>query len=354
MSQYRIQPVIMSGGAGTRLWPLSRQATPKQLLPLVSARTMLQETALRLSGDAYAPPLIICGAAHTEQIREQLWAIDLPPAAIITEPVARNTAAVAAVAAAWAAEHNASAQILLAPADHVISDAPAFRRAVAAGAEAARDGAIVTFGIKADRPHTGYGYIRQGAPLSDAVFKIDAFLEKPDRDTAEKYLGSGEYFWNAGIFLFTAGAMVRELQRFNAPILDFAQRALRSGVCNDGVIALDRSEFAQCPAISIDYAVMEKTDKAAVVAPVDAGWSDIGSWTELPVETTAANGGAVAAIDCAGTTVKTDGIFVGAIGLEDMIVVATKDAILIAPRDRAQDVKQIVDRLKEDGRDDLL
>ncbi len=354
MSQYRIQPVIMSGGAGTRLWPLSRQATPKQLLPLVSARTMLQETALRLSGDAYAPPLIICGAAHTEQIREQLRAIDLPPAAIITEPVARNTAAVAAVAAAWTAEHNASAQILLAPADHVIADALAFRRAVAAGAEAARDGAIVTFGIKADRAHTGYGYIRQGAQLGESVFKIDAFLEKPDRETAEKYLASGEYYWNAGIFLFTASAMANELQRLNAPIFDFAQRALRSGACNDDVIALDRSEFEQCPVISIDYAVMEKTDKAAVVAPVDAGWSDIGSWTELPVETTAENGGGVAAIDCAGTTVKTDGIFVGAIGLEDMIVVATKDAILIAPRDRAQDVKQIVERLKEDGRDDLL
>lgn len=351
MTEPIIQPVIMSGGAGTRLWPLSRKAKPKQFLPLVSERTMVQETALRLSGPSYAPPLAICGADHAGHIKDQLGDVGIAPPAVITEPFARNTAAVAAVAAAWTRAENPGALALLAPADHHIREPEAFRAAVAAGTPAAQDGVIVTFGIKADRPHTGYGYIKKGASLDEDVYRVDAFLEKPSLDKARSYLAEGGFYWNAGIFLFSPEAMGAALEAHAPEINDAAFAALRSATCKDGVFALDAEAFARCPSDSIDCAVMEKTDKAAVVAPVDAGWSDIGSWTETP---DGPNAGSVAAIDCANTLIKTDGPFVGAIGLEDMIVVATNDAILIAPRDRAQDVKRIVESLKEQGRDDLL
>ncbi len=350
----RIQPVIMSGGAGTRLWPMSRAARPKQFLPLVTDRSLFQETAARLSGDDdvdFLPPVVIAGAQHAALIRAQLKEIDIEPAAIIIEPIARNTAAVAAVAAAWTERRAKGALTLLAPADHHIANADAFRRAVVAGAAAASKGAIVTFGVRPTEPHTGYGYIEAGAAISSGCAEVAAFREKPDRQTAEHYVNGGRHFWNAGIFLFSPELMAAELAAHAPAILNEASAALDGARLVDGVLVLDATRFAACPSESIDYAVMEKTKRAAVVGPIDVGWSDIGAWTAI-----ASNDGdrRVIAIDCDGAVIRTDGPFIGAIGIKDMIIVATGDAILIAPKSRAQDVKKIVDELKARKREDLL
>lgn len=349
----RIQPVIMSGGAGTRLWPMSRAARPKQFLPLTGATSLFQQTVKRLAGARdidFLAPVIIAGDSHLPHIDAQLAEIGVTPAAIIIEPAARNTAAVAAVAAAWTAKSEPGALTLLAPADHQISDAAAFRASVAKGAAAAAKGAIVTFGINATEAHTGYGYIETGAPIAEGVSEVGAFREKPDRETAEHYLKSGRHFWNAGIFLYAPETMIAELSAFAPAIAREAVSAFDKARVEGAICRLDPEIFANCPSDSIDYAVMEKTKRAAVVHPVDAGWSDIGSWTAL-----APGGDArIAAIDCRDVSIKTDGPFVGAIGLSDLIIVATKDAVLVAPKSRAQDVKAIVDELKRRGREDLL
>ncbi len=346
-----IQPVIMSGGAGTRLWPMSRQSRPKQFLPLTGALSLFQETALRLSGDGYLTPLVIAGAGHARLAREQLGAVGIEPAAIIIEPSPRNTAAVAAVAAAWTANAHAGALVLLSPADHHIADAEAFRAAIERGAATALRGAIVTFGIQPSEPHTGFGYIETGADISDSVFEVAAFREKPDRATAESYLRSQRHFWNAGVFLFAPETMDAELHSFAPTIRKAACAALASGIEADGALTLDPVRFAECPSDSIDYAVMEKTQRAAVVAPINAGWSDIGSWTAL---SSLDADDRIIAIDCKETLIKTDGPVIAAIGVEDLIIIATGDAILVAPRSRAQDVKKIVDELKARKRPDLL
>ncbi len=350
----KIQPVIMSGGAGTRLWPMSRAARPKQFLPLVSDRSLLQETALRLAGDApvrFLDPVIIAGARHAAIIEEQLGEIGVKPAAIIIEPAPRNTAAVAAVAGAWTAAHAQGALALLAPADHHIAKPAAFRLAVGAGAAAAAKGAIVTFGIRPTEPHTGYGYIETGAAISENVAEVAAFHEKPNRQTAEHYLAAGRYFWNAGIFLFDPAVIASELAAFAPEIGRSAAAALSSASREGDIFILNRELFAACPSNSIDYAVMEKTKRAAVVAPVDAGWSDIGAWTAAPASSADMR---IAAIDCEGVVIRTDGPFIGAIGVSDLIIVATGDAVLVAPKSRAEDVKKIIDELKARGREDLL
>lgn len=350
----KIQPVIMSGGAGTRLWPLSRGARPKQFLPLMSDQSLFQETVTRLSGGdsiEYLPPVVIAGAAHAGLIAAQLAAIGVAPAAVIIEPMARNTAAVAAVAGAWTAKHRPGALTLLAPADHHISNAGAFRAAVACGAAAAARGAIVTFGVKPTEPHTGYGYIEAGAPIAAGVAEVGAFREKPDRQTAEHYLKGGRHFWNAGIFLFAPEAMAGELAAFAPTILREAAGALDAAQIDSNTWRLDAECFAACPANSIDYAVMEKTARAAVVGPIDAGWSDIGAWTALSGEIADER---IAAIDCDGVIIRTDGPFIGAVGVSDLIIIATGDAVLVAPKSRAQDVKRIVEELKARGREDLL
>ena len=269
----KIQPVIMSGGSGTRLWPMSRAARPKQFLKLVTDKTMFQETALRVHGENgdYLNPVVIAGRKHGPVVTEQLAEIGIAPAEIILEPCPRNTAAVAAVAACWVARGEEDALILLMPADHHIADAKAFRRAVAAGAEAAKDGYIVTFGIKPKNPHTGYGYIHTGAQLRSSIFEVAAFKEKPALETAKKYLDDGGYFWNAGIFLFSAKAMLDEMERHVPDIRKFASQALDESAMSGAALRLDEPAFEQCPANSIDYAVMEKTEKAAIVAPVGCG-----------------------------------------------------------------------------------
>ena len=349
----KIQPVIMSGGSGTRLWPMSRTARPKQFLSLVTDKTMFQETASRVHDEtgAYLNPVIIAGRKHGAIVTEQLVEIGIAPAEIILEPCPRNTAAVAAVAASWVARGKEDALILLMPADHHIADAGGFRRAVETGAKAAKDGYIVTFGIKPDNPHTGYGYIHTGSKLRDAIFEVAAFKEKPDLETAQKYVDDGGYFWNAGIFLFSAKAMLDELERHAPDIKKYASQALDESVMSGAALRLDEPTFELCPANSIDYAVMEKTEKAAIVAPVDVGWTDIGSWSELDASKT---GDTVVAINSENCVIRTDGPVVGVAGVENLIIVATSDAVLVARRDNAQEVRTIVEELKKRGRKDLL
>lgn len=349
----KIQPVIMSGGSGTRLWPMSRKARPKQFLKLVSDKTMFQETALRVydGNKAFLDPVVIAGGKHGAIISEQLAEIDITPAEIILEPCARNTAAVAAVAAAWAARKDDDALILLMPADHHIPDTNGFKKAVESGAIAAEKGYIVTFGIKPETPHTGYGYIQTGESLFESVYRVAAFKEKPALDTAERYLKDGGYFWNAGIFLFSARAMLSELEKHAPDIKKTATEALEASVMSGSARRLDERVFSTCPADSVDYAVMEKTDKAAIVAPVDVGWTDIGSWSEVASDDANPN---IVQINSKDTIIRTDGPAVAAAGVDNLIIVATGDAVLVVRRDNAQDVRALVKELKNRGREDLL
>ncbi|WP_395077120.1 mannose-1-phosphate guanylyltransferase [Hyphococcus sp.] len=348
-----IQPVIMSGGAGTRLWPLSRRARPKQFLNLVTDKSLFQETVLRLSdgGKQFAAPLIIAGHDHAQLVSEQLAAIDVAPADIILEPCPRNTAAVAAVAAAWGAAENPDAQILLSPADHHIEDANAFRNAITKGAAASTDGRIVTFGIKPVSAHTGYGYIQSAQELSPGVFNVAAFKEKPDAETARSYLESGDFYWNAGIFLFSPNAMLAAMQQHAKDIAVGAVHALEKSARQGAARLLDNAAFSQTASNSIDYAVMEKTDKAAVVAPVDVGWSDIGGWNETA---SAADAGRHLLVNCNDLILHSEGPVIGAVGVDNLIIIATGDAILVARRDCAQDIRKLADELKRRGREDLL
>lgn len=352
MAARKIQPVIMSGGAGTRLWPMSRRARPKQFLPLAGEKTLFQETALRFApGPQFEPPVVIGGAGHVDHIARQLAEIGIAPAAIVTEPCPRNTAAVAAVAAAWTAAGDPDRLILLAPADQHIADAAGFREKVVLGAKAADAGAIVTFGIRAASPHTGYGYIESGEALSPSVFKVAAFREKPDRETAGRYVAGGRHYWNAGIFLFSARAMLEEFDLHAPAIKAAALKALAAAKRDGARVDLDAAAFGACPSDSIDYAVMEKTAKAAVVGPVDVGWSDIGAWSAIGA---GGDDPRVAIADAKNATVRTDGPFVGVVGVDDVVVVATADAVLVVRKDRAEDVKKIVEELKARGREDLL
>lgn len=349
-----IRPVIMSGGAGTRLWPMSREARPKQFLALASDRALFEEALERVrpgADAAFLSPLIIGSWRHAAVMKDQAMRAGISPAAILCEPCPRNTAAVAAVAASWVANAGETALILLMPADHHIADNAAFRRAVMAAAPQAAAGRIVTFGVTPAGPHTGYGYIETGKALDDAVFAVKAFREKPNLRTAQEYAASGRHFWNAGIFLFSARTMLEEFGRMAPEILERASAALKRAEQERGVIKLDTNEFEACPADSIDYAIMEKTGKAAVVAPVDVGWSDVGDWPAVERAGDEAN---VARVDSDGALVITDGPFVGIIGGDDLIVVAAGGAVLVMPKSRAQDVKKIVDELKERGLSDLL
>ncbi len=350
----KIQPVIMSGGSGTRLWPMSRKALPKQFLKLVTDRTMFQDTALRVCGkqdEGYRDPVVICGAGHGAIVAEQLAEIAIQPAEIILEPCPRNTAAVAAIAAAWVARGDEDALILLMPADHHIADDGGFRSAVTLGAKAAEAGNIVTFGIAAQTPHTGYGYIETGEQLFPSVYKAAAFKEKPDRETAERYIKDGRHYWNAGIFLYKASAMLDEMARYAPEIKAAAVNALEKSALSGGALRLDEAAFSACPSDSIDYAVMEKTDKAAIIAPVNVGWTDIGSWSEVASEDNSDN---VICVNAANNIIRSDGPLIAAAGVEDLIIVATGDAVLVARRDNAQDVRAIVEELKKRGLQHLL
>ena len=349
ISTILITPVILSGGAGTRLWPLSRSKKPKQLLALTAEQTLIQLTAGRCTDAArFGPPIIVTNELHADAVTSQLEGH--APAAIILEPVGRNTAPAIALAAFEAAP---SAPLLVMPSDHVIEDVDAFHCAIEAALPLVEAGWMVTFGITPHHPETGFGYIQQGEEIAPGVRKVNAFVEKPDRATAEQYLASGEYFWNAGIFLFRADTYLAAIER-HVPAIGVATRASLDKAARDGVlIRPDAESFLASPSDSIDYAVMEKDDRVAV-APVDMGWSDIGSWDALHALGAGDAGsnvisGDVIAMDTTNCLIRSEGPVVTAVGVHDLIVIATKDAVMILPRGDSQQVKRIVEELKTRG-----
>jgi mannose-1-phosphate guanylyltransferase/mannose-6-phosphate isomerase len=346
-----LQPVLLSGGSGTRLWPLSREAHPKQFLPLVGDDTLLQATWRRVAPLSSAAPLVVANEDHRFLVAEQLRVIGAPRARIVLEPVGRNTAPAIAAAALIACADGGDPLLLVLPSDHVVRDADAFRAAVRAASPAAEAGALVTFGIVPQAPETGFGYIQANA--GEGVRKVLRFVEKPDAATAQGYLDAGGYYWNSGMFLFRASRFLEELGHHRPDILA-AVRAACGHVDPDGeFLRLDREAFAASPSESIDYAVMEKTD-AAMVLPVDIGWNDVGSWSALwDVSEQDADGNArhgdVITIDSRNSYAYARRL-VALVGVENLVVVETDDAVLVAAKDRVQDVKQVVARLKADRR----
>jgi mannose-1-phosphate guanylyltransferase/mannose-6-phosphate isomerase len=356
-----IVPVILSGGTGTRLWPASRESLPKQLLPLVSDRTMIVETALRAPPEAgFAPPIVVCNEAHRFMVGEQLREAGIAGARIVLEPEGRNSAPAIAAAAVLVAETAPDTPLWMMAADAVIADIPALHAAVLAAAAAARAGHVVTFGMAPTAPETGYGYIEAGPPLPGlpGVLAVTRFTEKPDAATAAAFLADGCHLWNSGMFLFTAATLIAELERHAPAVLAAVRNAVAARTTDLDFIRLDRAAFAAAPSISLDYAVAEKTTKAAVV-PASLGWSDVGSWAalwELARKDASGNAaiGNVVVEDSRGSYVRSDGPLVAVLGLEDAVVVATEDAVLAMPRARAQDVKRVVDRLKAAGRKEAI
>ena len=355
--EYRmIIPVILAGGSGTRLWPLSRKLYPKQLLPLVDSNTLVQNTLSRLDGLAdLADPLIICNEDHRFIIAEQMRAMGATPDAIILEPAGRNTAPAVAVAALRALEKDPDGVLLILPADHLIAEPARFHEAVNEAAVHAAKGLLVTFGIVPTAPETGYGYILQGRPLEEGTARaIERFVEKPDLPTAESYVATGEYFWNSGMFLFRADTVLTELERFAPAIVRACRESLAKAARDLDFLRLDRAAFEACPEDSVDYAVMEQTDKGAMV-PLSCGWNDLGSWEALWQAGSKDEGGNVTRGDVVTCDVHDSYLhaetrLLAAVGLRNHIVVETADAVLISPRDRVQEVKKIVDKLKAENR----
>ncbi len=351
-------PVILSGGSGTRLWPLSRTAYPKQFLPLSGELTMLQLTARRVADlpDAL-PPLLVCNEEHRFLAAEQLHAIGITPTGILLEPFGRNTAPAVAVAALAALKRETAPLLLVLPADHLIPDIQAFHRALKQALPAAHAGMLVTFGIVPTAPETGYGYIKAGEPAGvgeEAVFRIDRFIEKPDLATAREYLLFGDYYWNSGMFLLRADRYLEELGQFEPEMVEACRRAVEGARVDTDFVRLQRQAFEACPSNSIDYAVMERT-RRAVVVPLKAGWNDIGSWCALHEVSARDTQGNVLVGDVLteGTEncyIRAEERLVATVGVKDHIVVETADAVLVAHRDHVQDVKRVVERLKEAGR----
>lgn len=356
-----IIPVILCGGSGTQLWPLSRSLYPKQLVSLQEEQTLLQSTARRVAGPDFARPLIVTNEDHRFLVADQLDAIGAEIGAVILEQEAHNTAPAIALAASWAAANAPGALLLVLPSDHLIADAAAFHQAVGVGKAAAEQGGLVALGVSARSPQTGFGYIEaeRTADGSSAALNIVRFVEKPDAASAADYVASGRYYWNCGIFLFRAETYLDELQHL-APEVHAATAKAMAGAIVDGLfLRPDQEALAQSPTISIDYAVMERTDHARVV-PVDMGWSDVGSWESLwSVSSKDSRGNAlsgdVLAIDTDNSLIRSDGsTTVAAVGVRDLVVVATRDAVLIVPRDRADDTRLVVDALKDHRRDSAM
>jgi mannose-1-phosphate guanylyltransferase / mannose-6-phosphate isomerase len=351
-----IYPVILSGGAGTRLWPLSRASVPKQLLALHGERTMIQETVLRAALPDAASPLLLCSEAHRFLVAEQMQEIGVKPRAIVLEPMGRNSAPATAVAALITAEKDPEGVIVLLPSDHVVRDAESFAKAVVIAAEVARAKNIVTFGMAPSGPETGYGYVQRGAALDkiSGAFGVQRFVEKPNLETAQSYLADGGYYWNSGMFVFRADVLIEEMDKHAPEVLAAAHDALAKAKRDTDFVRLDSDAFAKAPNISIDYALMEKTDRAAIV-PANIGWSDVGAWSALwdIREQDAQHNvllGDVVAHDSTGSYVHSHKRLTALVGVKDLVVIDTDDALLIAEKSRAQDVKAIVDRLKNENR----
>ncbi|WP_428607742.1 mannose-1-phosphate guanylyltransferase/mannose-6-phosphate isomerase [Sedimenticola sp.] len=347
-------PVILSGGSGTRLWPLSRSQHPKQFLPLVTEKTMLQETLLRLDGlEQISAPIVVCNEDHRFMVAEQLREMGATAEAIILEPVGRNTAPAVAMAALSAPSDDEL--LLVLAADHVIGDVPAFQAAIVAAAAAAEAGQLVTFGVVPTAPETGYGYIRRGAQGQDgATYAVESFVEKPDLATARGYIASADYYWNSGMFVFKASQYLQALERYQPEMLAACRKAHAGSKRSPDFVRLDKDAFTACPADSIDYAVMEKTDRAVVV-PLDAGWNDVGSWSALwEVMSKDSQGnsvkGDVLSVDTHNSYIQSENKLVAVVGLDDMVVVETDDAVMVSPKSRVQEVKQIVELLRVAGR----
>jgi mannose-1-phosphate guanylyltransferase/mannose-6-phosphate isomerase len=352
-----IHPVILSGGSGTRLWPMSRTLYPKQLLSLVGEQSLLQQTALRVRDSGrFAAPLVIANEEHRFIIAEQLREIDIVPQGLILEPMGRNTAPAACIAALSLVASDPDALMLLLASDHVIADQVAFLGAIDCARAAAMEGRLVCVGVTPERADTGLGYIRRGDALAkvDGAFAVAQFVEKPDLPKAESYLASGEYSWNCSIFMLPARLYLEELKRFRPDMLAACRAALGKARRDDDFTRLDKDAFADCPSDSIDYAVMERTTRAAVV-PVAMGWSDVGSWDalwEMADKDASGNAlsGNVIAEDAKNCYLRSEAGLVAALGVEDLVVVATDDAVMLAPKNRAQDVRRLVARLVKENR----
>lgn len=356
----QILPVILSGGSGTRLWPLSRKEYPKQFLPLVSKSTMLQATLQRLDDleELHASPVVVCNEEHRFHVASQFQQLGLESFRILLEPVGKNTAPALAIAALLASKEGEDPLMLVMPSDHQINDAAAFVNAVNSAVPLAAQGNLVTFGVIPSEPHTGYGYIEKGDAVADDAFKVKRFVEKPDAETAASYLDSGAFLWNSGIFLMRASAYLKELLA-HAPGIHAACSTASEGTTFDkDFVRIAKDPFLACPSDSIDYAVMEKTD-SAVVVPLEAGWSDVGSWSALwdvsekDAEGNVLRGDAITA-QTRNSLLHSEYGIVATVGVEDLIVVQTADAVLVASKEQSENIKQIVEKLESEGRSEPL
>lgn len=351
-------PVVMSGGSGTRLWPLSRKQKPKQFLPLLNKNTLFENTLLRLEGvSSIESPIVVCNQDHRFMVAEQLSGLDLKDSLIILEPEGRNTAPAIAAAAIAAKSKQDDPLLLVLSADHEIKNVTVFQEAIAMAEKAALAGALVTFGIVPQSPHTGYGYIKANKQAGTTTFPVMEFVEKPDQATAEQYVNSGDYFWNSGMLMFKASTLINELSQFSPDIVEACTEAVEKALSDLDFLRLDHNAFSKCPAVSIDYALMEKTHKAVVV-PLDAGWSDVGAWSslwELSDKDSNNNvlNGDVLVESVNDSYVHSENKLVSIIGLDNLVVVETDDAVLIADKNKVQDIKLIINELKRQNRDEI-
>lgn len=356
-----IIPVILSGGSGTRLWPLSRKMHPKQLLPLLNDTTLLQDTANRFKSHAgVTSGMVICNEDYRFMVAEQVRESALDNVDIILEPIGRNTAPAIALAAfnAMSNAGDSDPVLLVLPADHGIKDVDAFLKAVAIGEEQSNKGNLVTFGVVPDKPETGYGYIQSGESSGESCFNVNRFVEKPDMDTAEKYILDGGYYWNSGMFMFKASVYLSALQTHAPEIYSVCDKAFSNSQRDMDFVRIENDLFEQCPSDSIDYAIMEKVDNAVVI-PVDIGWSDVGSWSALHDLGDSDDSdntfiGDVEVLDTSNSYVRSENRLTVALGVQDLIIVDTADALLVAHRDKVQDIKIIVEKLSKDGRDEVM